>query len=266
MTAIDMGFPRLLQICLLFTALLLCRPLPVSAGSGVVPPMFIAHAGGAVDGATYTNSLEALNASYEKGFRFFEVDFSWTADAELVAVHDWESAPDLLSIPGGIEVPTKSQFLQLKTKTGLTTLGLEDVLQWAGGKGDVYIVTDIRDGNVDALRKIRDKHGKFQNRVIPQVYSYREYDEVSRLGYGNIILTLYRMKIEPGEVLSFCRERLPFAVTMHWRIAQSGLADLLHDNHVVVYAHTVNDPEMFSALTTVGVFGIYTDEISPAPP
>ncbi len=36
--------------------------------------IFIAHAGGAIDGYTYTNSLEALNSSYAAGCRLFEKD------------------------------------------------------------------------------------------------------------------------------------------------------------------------------------------------
>jgi len=44
------------------------------------PPIIIAHAAGAVNGRTYTNSLEAFEYNYAKGHRFFEVDFSWTSD------------------------------------------------------------------------------------------------------------------------------------------------------------------------------------------
>lgn len=261
-----MRFPRRLPVILLIAMLLLCPPSRAGATGEVVPPKLVAHAGGAVDGVTYSNSLEALNANYARGFRFFEVDFSWTADGQLVAVHDWESARDILNMPDDVGVPTKSQFLRMKTSTGLTTLSLEDVLAWAGGKGDAYVVTDIRDGNLDALRKIRDRYNAWQDRVIPQVYSYREYDDVSGLGYANIILTLYRMKVVPEDVLTFCRERRPFAVTMSLWLARSGLASQLHGQEIVVYAHTVNDPGLFAELAGEGVYGIYTDEIAPSSP
>ena len=50
---------------------------------------FIAHAGGEIDGYTYTNSLEAMNLSYSKGCKIFELDIIETSDGKLVAAHDW---------------------------------------------------------------------------------------------------------------------------------------------------------------------------------
>ena len=41
---------------------------------------FIAHAGGSIDGHRYTNSLEALNENYQKGFRLFELYIIKTKD------------------------------------------------------------------------------------------------------------------------------------------------------------------------------------------
>ncbi len=237
-----------------------------AAETKIEPAIFIAHAGGAINDETYTNSLEALNSNYDKGFRFFEIDFSWTSDQELVAIHDWNESDvfqGMFYVPAAMKIPTLAQFLRLKTKTGLTQLSLENVLSWAERKGDVFIVTDIKDDNLRGLSKIFTDFKKQQKFIIPQVYSYKEYDEVLKLGYGHIILTLYRMKIVPAEVLSFAQKNLPFAVTMHWQVAQAGLAHLLHENHTKVYAHTVNDIKLFSSLRRMGVFGIYTDSMTP---
>jgi glycerophosphoryl diester phosphodiesterase len=49
----------------------------------------IAHAGGHIYGYKYTNSLEALENSYNNGFRFIELDFDWTQDNQIVLIHDW---------------------------------------------------------------------------------------------------------------------------------------------------------------------------------
>ena len=55
-------------------------------------PLMILHAGGVTpEGVTGSNSLEALEHSYENGFRLLELDFSWTCDGELVCVHDWNA-------------------------------------------------------------------------------------------------------------------------------------------------------------------------------
>jgi len=54
-------------------------------------PLLIAHAGGRFQNMDYTNSLDALNFNYGKGFRFFELDFLFTRDENLVLFHDWQT-------------------------------------------------------------------------------------------------------------------------------------------------------------------------------
>lgn len=50
---------------------------------------YLAHALGGIDGQTYTNSKEAIENSYNKGVRLFEVDVKLTSDNKLVCVHGW---------------------------------------------------------------------------------------------------------------------------------------------------------------------------------
>jgi hypothetical protein len=47
---------------------------PATVAEQFDPYGFVAHAFGAVDGHTYTNSLEAFQRNYARGFRVFEVD------------------------------------------------------------------------------------------------------------------------------------------------------------------------------------------------
>ena len=124
-------------------ALILLCTLPCGAEKvQISPPIFIAHAGGGINQLTYTNSLEALNSNYDKGFRCFEIDFSWTLDEELVAIHDWEKSLLKDYHVVGKEIPTLAEFLLLETKTGLTQLSLKAILRWAADKEDVFIESD----------------------------------------------------------------------------------------------------------------------------
>lgn len=50
-------------------------------------PDFIAHAGGEAAGARYTNSLEAVRASLDSGWRFIEVDLRRTLDGRYFGAH-----------------------------------------------------------------------------------------------------------------------------------------------------------------------------------
>ena len=248
-------------LVLLLSLMLFKVPFCLSSEMKISAPIFIAHAGGAVKGLTYTNSLEAFNASYEKGYRFFEVDFSWTSDREIVAIHDWEkSFKKMFFVQKNIVIPTEAQFLRLKSKLRLTQLSLNDVLRWAEQKKNVFIVTDIKNENLEVLEKIPLE---FRRYIIPQAYTYQEYAEIIEIGYSNVILTLYKMNIDHDSVLYFSKRFSPFAITMHWSVAQSGLAKLLFQHKTRVYAHTVNDINLLVSLRKIGVYGIYTGYIVP---
>lgn len=243
---------------------LLQVPLCIASETKIPPPVLIAHAGGGYNQKKYTNSREALDSNYDRGFRFFEIDFSWTSDGYLVAIHDWDKS--FRRRFGGAEpaeIPTKSEFLGLKAAGNLTPLSMENVLKWAEEKGDAFIVTDVKAQNIRALKKISNHFKEYKKYVIPQVYSYKEYDEAAAMGFENIILTLYRMKIVPFEVLDFARRKSPFAITMPWEVAAKGLAYHLQKIDTTVYAHTVNDWGRLNSLRKIGVFGVYTDFIVP---
>ena len=256
--AVAGGLPLRLA-CLLFGCI--AGPQTVAAEDRIVPPVFIAHAGGEINGQAYTNSLEAFNFNYAKGFRFFEVDLSWTADDELVATHDWEVFIDTHAGASSGSIPTKAQFLKYKSTQGLTQLSFDDILKWDEEKGDAYVITDVKTDNLKAINRIPANLRGPNSIIIPQVYSFFEYDQAIALGFKNIILTLYKMRIDPVARLEFATVRKPFAVTMHWPLVRTGLARLLQRNNTVVYAHTVNDMETFLELQSLGVHGIYTDAL-----
>ena len=65
----------------------------------------IAHAMGAIDGYDYTNSLEAFQFNYAKGFTVFEVDLSLSAEGIPLAVRDWSQ---FNSMTAGEGVPSPS--------------------------------------------------------------------------------------------------------------------------------------------------------------
>jgi hypothetical protein len=52
------------------------------------PYGFVAHAFGVIDGHTYTNSLEAFQRSYGRGFRVFEVDVVRLKDGTALLAHN----------------------------------------------------------------------------------------------------------------------------------------------------------------------------------
>ena len=75
-TTLDIGYTR-------------APPLrPQALTSGYNPYGFVAHAFGAIDGHVYSNSLEAFQRNYGRGFRVFEVDLVRLADGTALLAHD----------------------------------------------------------------------------------------------------------------------------------------------------------------------------------
>lgn len=229
---------------------------------------FIAHAGGIAAGLTLTNSREAFENAYSSCSRLVEADINWSSDSALVLVHDFEeSFSPLFRARQGVY--SLGEYRGLKMARGLTQWSLDDLAAWAADKPDLFIVTDIKENNLAALKKIARDHPELTGRIIPQIYRPNEFDywSIRDLGFPNVILTLYRTEAGDEEVLRFSRSVKLFAVTMTaQRAATSGLAGKLKKRGIFVYAHTVNDTKEFEALKAQGVQGIYTDTLFPSCP
>lgn len=218
----------------------------------------VSHAAGSIYGYRYTNSLEALEESYKNGFKLIELDFDWTSDDQLVLIHDWESTVErMFMIPA--RVLSLREFKELETFQDLSLMDLSDLVAWLKKNNDAYIVTDIKDRNVEALRIIAEKHPEIKEQIIPQIYSMEEYSQVQEMDYTNIILTLYKTYYNDDEIIKFAKANKLFAVTMNIQRGYTGLAKKLKDEGIATYVHTVNSLHTFEELFENGVTGIYTD-------
>jgi glycerophosphoryl diester phosphodiesterase len=227
------------------------------------PPQLIAHSGGIGNHRTYTNSLEALDNSVARGHTAIEVDLSWTLDEHLVLLHDWGYEFEKLvhRPPGRL---TLAQFRSLQSTYGLSHLDLEDLTDWMLDNPGVLVVTDIKERNIDGLRLIAEEYPKLRRRIVPQIYHPESYLEVREMGYDQVIFSLYRTNFTDQEVLDFAAENPLFAVTIPARRTMEGtLSAGLAKNGVRVYAHTVNDHPTVNALQSKGVYGVYTDWLTP---
>lgn len=102
---------------------------------------FIAHAGGSIDGHTYTNSLEALNHAYNKGFRLFELDIMETVGGEFVAVHNWEEWKQMTNYQGTFPVH-RDTFMSYKLHGKYTPMDMDAINRWFSEHRDAILVTD----------------------------------------------------------------------------------------------------------------------------
>ncbi len=224
-------------------------------------PQKIIHAGGEIGGMLGSNSLEALDATYEKGYRVIEMDFVLSSDGHAVCLHDWSSYySDSLTF----SAITKAEFEKVKIFNQYTSVTLDNLVAWMKAHPDVYIVTDIKENNVDVLRNIAAEHPEIISCIIPQIYQYAEYLPVRAMGYSNIVLTLYRLptyndKSNGKYNASFALKNGLLAVTGDSILAKPEFVSEFVALGVPLYVHTVNDEAAQQSYFDMGISGVYTD-------
>lgn len=225
---------------------------------------YIIHAAGEIDGYTTTNSLEALEKSYADGNRLIEIDFNFTSNLYAVCVHDWNYA----IMPGydkeKAKRPTVKQYRETKIYGKFTPLELDSLVDYLASHEDLYIITDCKEYNMVLARKIKEEHPKFMDRFIMQVYSEKDYKEISAFGYNKIIFTLYdldwKTKTDTEYLVNFAKEHPVFAYTFPHELCDiDGYVENMLKSGVPLFIHTVNDKELQQKYFDMGITGIYTD-------
>lgn len=227
----------------------------------------IIHAGGYIsndDGVfyTYTNSKDALLNCYAKGNKISEIDFRISSDNCLVCTHEWNMMyKDGISI--GNEPVTKDEFLECCTWGGFTSMWLGDLVDFLEEHSDFLFVTDIKDDNFTACRIIADFCPEWKDNFIIQIYHPHEYNIIRRLGFKNIIFTLYaasEKERDLNNLLKFANnnELVGFTYWHYWTdIYLEPFLQAGYDS----YIHTVNDPAQRTTFLNSGVAAIYTDTV-----
>jgi glycerophosphoryl diester phosphodiesterase len=237
-----------------------------SQASGAVvqeAPRLIAHAGGEIHGIRLTNSLQALDKSYTKGFRFFELDMDWTSDGVPVLVHDWGNLNWFLNIRHSSQPLAFHEFKAAEAILDLQFMDLDSLEAWGLSHPDARIVTDVKSENTRMLGIIKEKYPFLFEHILPQIYQFEEYDDTKALGYNDIILTLYRLQAKEGEIIAFCRMHPLFGVTMYSENVSGNLLQELNNLGIKSYIHTVNAYNDYVKFRENGAYGVYTDYFEP---
>ena len=220
----------------------------------------VAHAGGAWKGETYTNSLEALDFN-KQNYEYFEIDLLLTSDGHIVCVHNW---PSFWKRSAGFEQfnsPSLDEFRDLSRKLPWTPCEMDSLSIWLAENPDKKIVLDAKTHQPDRLvsRFAKEFKGDL-SQVYPQIYSQREIDTVTGLGFGGIIYTLYRQPSSFESIVQFWNSHNLSAVVLDVDQAKK-LTGSLSEAGIVVMVHTVNDFTELAELKSLGVSDIYTDTL-----
>jgi len=227
---------------------------PISTSVTPVDVRLIAHAGGAVNGESYTNSREALDQHYAIGYRVFELDFGWTSDGHLVLVHDWPHTSSLFGVPP--HVFNHVEYGSRKRRDGLHQMTFEDLRAWLLVHHDAFIVTDTKDSNLRLFAYLQANGLAILPQLILQIYRITELDAARRLGPRAVWLTVYRYGY-PAWALARISGVDAFVIPVE-RYEQ--YRRLILTDHTRFYVHSVSAAgidDAFRRLT--GIYGIYVN-------
>jgi glycerophosphoryl diester phosphodiesterase len=236
--------------------------------------VIVAHAGGGIDGNAYTNSLEAIEATYALGVRMIELDFEKTADGHWIATHDWPWWKKNTAYTGAVPpdfATFSKQTLKIK-QNGWSIAGEYATvsLQWVNDflieHKDAVIVTDIKELKLfpEFVAKIRSLPSRTQ--FIFQAYSFKDIDLIVKQdASARIILTLYRMGRPPAlyKGIAARREKLVgVTLPMNWAYDPATL-ESLKEIDVPLYLHgspaNINSRGLHAYFAEKGVSGFYLD-------
>lgn len=240
--------------------------------------LLVAHALGGIDGKTYTNSIDALEYNYSKGHRVFEVDLSLTSDGFMVGRHGWEA--DLANLYEQ-EIPNEimgkamelSSFKKYMIYRKYKPTSLEDILIFMKKHKDVYLITDtkatdeatIKNQFSSLVSEVKNVDKSILNRIVPQIYNEDMFYTIKNIyDFKNIVYTLYMTNASNDQVLSFASKNSIKVITMSTQRYSKEFVDMLSQNGIYTYIHTLNSLSEIEKYKKDGVHGFYTDFIIPS--
>lgn len=145
----------------------------------------IAHACGSIDGHVYTNSLEALNASALRGYKYIEIDLLPLIDEQhgFFAAHDYKEFKALVS---GTQKFDRKTINSLKILGKYTPLTDDTILAFFEEHPEIWLVTD----KITDFALLNQKFGKIKDRIIAEFWDNEQYNEAQKYGFKNLAYSL----------------------------------------------------------------------------
>lgn len=225
----------------------------------------IHHAGGEIEGNTYTNSREAVEKTLAEGHCFIEIDLVYTSDGHLVCAHSWTD------VYLENRQPTLEEFLASKIQGKFTPLTAEDLIQIMRENPQMYLITDIKNEEgilpvVEELVAMAQEDPQILDRFIIQLYTGREKQDVLKIypfTDEQFLFTTYNWGVWQLEVAQICNEENIAVLTVPYGEMSDEDAALMKELGFTVYEHTVNRADQAKLSLERGIAGFFTDTLSP---
>jgi glycerophosphoryl diester phosphodiesterase len=248
-----------LVLALAAAFLLLARGAPLTPYAWAKHKRLVAHAMGGINGQDYTNSREAWESNYERGYRVFEVDLRVLRDATLVCSH---------SPVGGMTI---GEYEASRTVGGYTPLTVTDLAELMAQYPDAWVMTDMKSGGpaehdsiLKILRSAVSGDATSMSRIIVQAYEEADYRSAHKLGFENIVYTLYRQKSDewPRSIAFAAENNIRFVALPKETVTKDVVAQARAE-HIWVGVHTVNTESERAEYEKLGVTHFYSDYLRP---
>ncbi|MDR2084441.1 MAG: hypothetical protein LBP67_05550 [Bacteroidales bacterium] len=244
---------KLFIIVIILIILTSCNKKPIN-------DVIIAHAGGAIDGYLYTNSLEAMNLSYEKGCRLFELDLLLTSDNKLVAAHTWSDFKNFTGYPEINDTPlTEEEFMSRKIYGKYTPMNMDMINKWFKTHNDAILITDKI--NKPALLY---KYFDYKDRLIMELFSWQAIDTAIEIGIEPMISS-WLMKPDTDIEKIFSDKNIKyFAVSRTYLLKNRDLLKKLKEQKIKTYmffSYMEYDEKYFLDNEMDYIYGIYADDM-----
>jgi FG-GAP-like repeat len=248
------------------------------------PYGFVAHANGAIDGHLYSNSREAFDHNYARGFRVFEVDLVRLADGTALVAHDGLEANYGLS--KSFKQATWADLAGKKYLGRYTIMRSQDLVALLRRHPDAHFILDSKWSRFDIYKTIlrQGPEKSVRERMLPHIEDRVELTEF-RTAYPlqNYMLALYHTQAQnryedpiAGDFTS--RYRAPAVMMWHRdrnlaislaangresRRYRASFASALKGAGANVYVHSLGDAGTIQSFWNRDI-GVYSD--SPFPP
>lgn len=205
----------------------------------------------------------------------FEADLCSTADNVQVLRHDWNSTFDS-TLKKGI-APTFDEFLNSSVYGSYSPMSLWNLFEYMEKNPDIWIITDSKNTEYDevveqfqTIVSMAEKHSQKEllNRLIIQIYNDEMLDAVKSVyPFEHFIYTCYiRGTSNMDELIRFCSENnIPVITVPTWNWNNDHAArKALQNSDMKVFVHTINDTAEMETYLNQGVWGFYTDYVTPS--
>jgi glycerophosphoryl diester phosphodiesterase len=222
---------------------------------------FIAHAGGGIDGNAYTNSLEAVNNSINNFYKLIELDLLVTDDDKIVAQHDFRILEHICKKNFFYDTEKKNRkkilFNEIKNCNKIfdnkyTLLKEDQIIEIFENNKNLILVTD----KIDDF-KLLYKRFKFQDRLIVEVFTIKDYLKAKLYGVKNpmLLFTDGRRNILYSIFFNIKLISISTANTKKY----DGFLKFLYRNKVSIFSFSSNSLEFNQKYIGKSITGVYAD-------